>query len=73
MLWKASTYNAATKLHSTGQVMDKRKSQKRHVLIEEKLDYIRAQLKAIPKKSLLLLAFSVWYGKNAQLIGIMLL
>jgi hypothetical protein len=37
VLCKATIYNKVTKLHSTGLVLDKKKSQKRHALTEEKL------------------------------------
>jgi hypothetical protein len=35
---KAMIYNIVTKLRSAGSVLDKKKSRKRHVLTEEKLD-----------------------------------
>lgn len=34
---KEFTYNIVTKFHSTGLMMDRKKSRKRHVLTEEKL------------------------------------
>jgi hypothetical protein len=37
MRCKATIHNIGTKLHSTGTLLDKRKSEERHILTEEKL------------------------------------
>jgi hypothetical protein len=59
--YKATIYNIVTKLRSTGSVLDKKKSRKRHVLTEEKLDGIGARLEASPKKSSF--GSAVWVGR----------
>jgi hypothetical protein len=48
---KAMTHNTVTKLYSMGSMLHKNKSQKSHVLIEEKLE-IHIQLQRRPEKSL---------------------
>lgn len=53
---KTIIYNIVTKLHLTGPVLYKKRSWKRHLMTEEKLDDIMAWLEASLKKLLCLLA-----------------
>jgi hypothetical protein len=56
---KAMIYNIVTKLHSTGSVLDKKKPRKKHVLTEEKLYDIGAQLETSQRSRYVFWPFSV--------------
>jgi hypothetical protein len=67
---KATIHSIVTELHSSLSVMDKKKSRKRHIMAQEKLDDIGTRLLEVsPKKSLHLLAPQCGLAKSKAHVG----
>lgn len=62
MLTKAKIFNTIVKLHSTQSVVNKKKSRKRHVLTEWKLD--ETAIRSMPEEDIMSLSALVWVRRK---------